>query len=353
LLPEGPIFLAKLSGLRHLSLRNTNLQDSHLGQIAKLPNLGSLVLDHTNVTGKSLSLLASCEKLSIVHLSGNKIDSSSLANELQLYFKVCRRPTLRSLVLADCELTPEDLERIKVKAPFVNLRVTSKKLDAEKVMPSVDQTPQRIREVVAAATFLERAYQIDLVGTKSMDGSIVVDAIGLKGHSEPVADWAMNYVSLMTDVIAIGICDLTLSCEGLSRIQNLNLKYLTLEKGRIGRGGLEAISKFPNLQGLGLKEAEIVESELSTLKELKKLSIIVLDKSNVTDAGLQVLPQFPALEAISAANCDITDTGARCLEKVKLLQRVNLEGCPVSPEVIKELTAKCRENSDTGRSTQE
>lgn len=163
-------FIAKLAGLKSLSLRTSNIDDNQVVYLNQLPNLESLDASYTNLTGRGIAKFKRLKELKSLSFSGNSdykamlaalkgseklqrltledLDRPLSANEIRLittcknihslYLEeslatdeslqiLCDLPKLRYLCVNDRRISAKAIETFKKSYPAVNLRVFSSK----------------------------------------------------------------------------------------------------------------------------------------------------------------------------------------------------------------------------------
>lgn len=97
--------VARLTGLKHLFLEDTDIIDADLLSIAKLKNLVELRITKTGITGKEFRRLSECKNLAKLEVGFNKLTDQSLT-ELKFL------PNLRRLDLSRIHMSDRSLESL-------------------------------------------------------------------------------------------------------------------------------------------------------------------------------------------------------------------------------------------------
>ena len=102
---QGYKFIAKQTGLKHLFLEDTELDDEDLQSIGKLSNLIELRISKTAVKGSGLRFLCQMQKLEKLNIGHTELDEQSLVSLQCLH-------ALKDLDLGNCGLTDRAIKPI-------------------------------------------------------------------------------------------------------------------------------------------------------------------------------------------------------------------------------------------------
>lgn len=229
--------------IRSLGLRDTDVSDKTLKQVATLRNLTRLDLRNTKVTDKGLKELAGLTKLRELGLSESQLNDANLR-------------VLREIGLLHCLDQAEGRKR-----PASDEEITALLLSRSPI------TDAGLRELGALQnlTWLSLSdTQVTDAGLECLQGLPRLQTLHLGGRQ-------------FTDA-------------GLERLKGLpQLRTLCLHGAQFTDAGLEHLKGLAQLQILGLVSTSVTDAGLVHLRGLVKLKSLNLGDTRVTDVGIREL----------------------------------------------------------------
>jgi hypothetical protein len=131
---QGLRNVSRLTGLKHLSLEDTDIVDSDLLLISKLKNLITLRMTRTGITGKEFRSLCTLEKLEAIDAGFNNLNDKYLG-DLRCLRNLQRLDLARSNLTEQSLLSMKDLKGIKSLIVRGNRAITDKTV---RLLPSAD-----------------------------------------------------------------------------------------------------------------------------------------------------------------------------------------------------------------------
>lgn len=138
-----------------------------------------------------------------------------------------------------------------------------------------------------------------------------------------VTDAGLEYLKPLSNLQELSLDDTTVTDAGLNHVENLSLRWLSLDGTHITNKGLEQLKKFSNLEELSLSGTKVTDAGFDQLSRLTKLQRLMLDSNKVTDAGLEQLTGLLDLQYLSLVDTEVTQKGVENLRK-------SLPNCKVS-----------------------
>lgn len=327
---EGLRELIGLHSLTELTFwSRTQITDSGMAQLAKLPQLQILHLDWCNITDAGMHQirsLANLRGLTVVSALPHTTSFNRVTDKTCEYLK--ELSGLERLSLMNCDISSAGLAHL---AGLTNLEALN--LGANPMVGS-----EGLKHLVSLVrlktlylfdtgvtdggmefvTKLERLELLDLSGTSVSDEGLA----HLKNLSRLQS---LDLGAMKEPYLSIGGAQVT--DAGLVHVgEMVNLKKLWLCSNRITDAGLAHLTPLKNLIWLGLDNTRITDRGIASLKELSSLEVLGLGSTRVTDAGLAQLGKLPSLHGVGLSNLAITDEGLRHLKSIKRLKQIQIWG---------------------------
>ena len=218
-----------LVDLRRLDLSGTQISDTALANVGRLPQLLGLDLYRTSIGDRGLAQLRACTRLEQLNLFETRVSDAGLTP-----LRGCKN--LQYLNLANTQITGAGLAHLSR-------------------MPS------------------NQLLVLNLSGSRISDAGLA----HLRGVQRP---------------LLIDLTDTTIGDEGMARLAEVRCPlWLDLTKTRITDAGLAHAKEFFSLNSLCLSDTRIGDAGLAHLGECKALHILDLERTQVTDVGVNRLRQ--------------------------------------------------------------
>ncbi|MEZ6113747.1 MAG: hypothetical protein R3C99_22460 [Pirellulaceae bacterium] len=260
----GMEHLSKVATLKTINLMpRSGVADAGVAALAKLPKLENLYMQQSDITDETLKSLA-------------------------------KVPTLKRLRVIRTNITDEGLKHL---AACENLEL----LDMKEC--------QYIYE-------MGLAYIKDLKKLRSLT----------PGNNQ-ISDASMEYVSGLTNLVALRLDDGSLSDEGMKHLANLTkLRELYLTRTFVGDAGLQYVSQMPEMEKLSLRASAVTSAGMKHLSGLKKLKELDLSECfAVADEGMADLAPITSLVDLNLWSTRVGDAGVEHIAALKNLESLNLD----------------------------
>jgi formylglycine-generating enzyme required for sulfatase activity/uncharacterized membrane protein len=376
----SPLKGMNLTGLTHLSLRWTKIDDTgmacfkdsknlidllltgtHVGDTGlahfkDCRNLTQLWLDGTNVSDAGLAHIKDCKKLTILYLQVTKVGDAGLANVKGL--------PLKALWIDDTGIS--DLTLLQ-GMPLENIRLTPKNitkgLDILRDMKSLKIIGIEGGQSWPAAEFWERydrgefssrpqspvdrraaAYVLSLGGTVKVNEqeqeikaaadlppeSFRLTSVSLRDNKQ-VSDAGLAVFNDCKNLTSIDLYRTPVTDAGLAHFKDCkNLTSLDLHDTRVSDAGLIHLKDCKALMELHLTRTNVSDVGLAHFKDCKNLTSLYVDGTQVGDAGLVHFKDCKDLTSLNLNDTRVSDAGLGYFRDCKALTHVDLARTKVS-----------------------
>ena len=318
-------FLENLKQMWILDLHDTKITDEDLRSLGNLPHLTVLNLSGTPVTGRGLRHLRNCRALERVIL-----DRTSATDELAKYVTDNPPPSLNSLGIHGCKLTPHGMAALQTAVPLFTVLDTDEYGFAS-VKPRTPPNAQSTRLYRAACDLL---WNLGIAGVET-DGK-TVDGIGLFWNRHWSGAWTSSVISRFRGLRGLKLDGCKLSADALDKLlqEQDELEYLDLSKSSIDDAGLARLGNLYGLKWLDLSHTKVTDAGLASLSSFGNLEHLELSATQVTDRGVRALRSLPHLNSLGLDSCQITDEAAQELAGIPELACLNLERTQVTDRSV-------------------
>lgn len=296
----------RLRSLRTLILSRTPVDDTALGDLARIPNLKYLDLRETGCTPEAVAKLKAQDGEGLV-IRGDDAPQGDLeiaewvisaGGRVQLVSEqgqawrsarsACRLPPLED---GECSIWRIDLSR----------------------------NPHLRDDDLACLAQLPHLQQLALAGTN-------------------ITDAGLKHLCHLPNLQWLDLSDTRLSDAGLKSLEGLRaLTYLYLSRTQVTGAGLTDMNRFPRLEVLWLNGSRVDNAGLARLRELPELWWLNLESTRIGDAGLAELAGIPQLHSLNLKNTYVTDAGLTRLRGLSRLQSVSLTDTGVTEQGVRKL----------------
>jgi Leucine-rich repeat (LRR) protein len=289
--------LVGLTSLEGLSFGDNNITDATLEQVARLTSLTQLELGSEKVTEAGVAHLARLPRLERIIFRGKVFNHAAFAPLKDI--KGLRVLCFRYLQA----VTDADLDQLAGIAQLEDLNLFWCMNLTDAFLPPLQRLPHLRRLNIDHAKLTGRG----LACLKEMK---TLEALNL-----PCAD----------------VSDEGLQClSGLPRVRELRVPqphYADPTRHQDGYGdeGLKALSRLTALESLEIGSAAVTDrgiQHLATLTGLKKFSMFGCD--GLTDESLRMIGRWPALENLSLSFGSLTISGLKALNSLTNLKTLDL-----------------------------
>lgn len=316
---SGATMLANNSRLASLNLRgNTNITTVGIIALAKNTTLTNLNLSHANVTDEDAKILAQNSKLKSLDVGWNSIGdagASALAENTTLQslnleanslksnsvFALAKNTTLKNLSIGFAEryagdISHEAYHELEKTTTLKTLSLAGNNLDADDfALLAKNQS----------ITSLDVAIGKNLIFSTLGDEAAVTFA---KNSHLEYLDMSHDYIS---DKGAIALA------------HSPSLKSLKLDSNKaIGKTGITALAKNPNLINLSLYDDEIDSHDAEILAKNTTLFELDLSSNRIGDQGASSLAKNTTIKKLYLSGNKIGDKGAIALSKNLSLNKI-------------------------------
>jgi beta-lactamase regulating signal transducer with metallopeptidase domain len=286
--------------------------DDQMPLVARLTGLRNLSLASVEVNPRSLSLLASLPRVEQLY-TPDKTSDAAMA-------EIAKMQSLKILDVGPSQMTGEGLRSLG-------------KLTSLEVL-GLYGNPGMTDDGLEALTQLRSLRHLRL---------------GMEG---PFTDRGMEYLAAMPSLKVLWLDTPNVTDEGLRQLsksrslERLNVHWLEKITGR----GVAYLKNMPQLKGLDVTSARLTDADLAHFgampnlddlclpygftdagishladsKHLKRLYVQCVDKSPLTDKALAAISTLHELEDLSIAGTGFTDEGIELLLRLKNLQALHL-----------------------------
>jgi len=313
---KGIQHLLGLKELNYLEISSMALDDQALPYIAELSSLETLVIG-SPVTDEGLRHLASLKNLKELFLWVENIRGPGLRHLAQL-------PNLRYLQVKDVDekgkygFGDSALQYIKDAPSLRHLRIWPNLPITEAGIAYLAQCPQLEKLELGKLPVTDRNLsQLQaLPRLKSLDAS---------GGESKVTDAGMVYVGQMKQLESISLPS-TISDAGAAKLAGLtSLKSLYIG-GPITDAGLGYVAGLRDLEELTLWCDQITDAGIERIATLTKLKTLHIGNCQMTNAGLARLAELKSLEKLTIRKSNITLAGLNQLNSLVNLSELVVYG---------------------------
>lgn len=300
--PPAEIRTQLVPELETLSLRETEIDDAFLIDVAGLHNVACLDLYGTKVSGKGLEHLLDAGHNNFRYLGIGK--TRVTPEELKGFLSRC---TVQILDLTDMGYSGEDIEG------FARSRVFGL------VLSGNDITEQWLGEYLSDAQLHARLTHLDVTGLpltgKFLDALAGSSVRCLVLDSTDVADKSIQVLSQAAALKTLSIRDTQIGVSGLPLLSSL--EKLILGPGPIKENQIGIIA--PQAKSLVIDQPNFTGEDL----DLSKASVVHLDLSgtSLTDDGMKqiAITCNRTISTLSIADTSVTDVGLAQLSMLSIL----------------------------------
>jgi RNA polymerase sigma factor (sigma-70 family) len=293
--------LEELAGLNltELGFNEAMASDAGLNQVAQFKNLTSLDITNTKVTAAGLKELATLKKLEGLYLSPAQLtdDNLRVLRELSLLHTLSQasaaygKPSPRldedvtSIDLTQAPVTDAGLKELAGLTHLVKLNLQQTKVTGVGLKGLVS-----LKELDE----LNLNYEVTDAGLKEIAGLKNLTVLGVNGKQ--VTDEGVRHLAAMKQLTNLYVGGTQMTDVGLKELTALgNLRTLWLESNQVTDAGMEEVARLGRLTRLYLYEPKITDAGLIKLAPLKDLENVILSKTSVTPSGIvelrKVLPK--------------------------------------------------------------
>jgi Leucine Rich Repeat (LRR) protein len=276
--------LAKLPGLKRLSLFGVSLSDREYAMLARLGTLEVLTLGDMNVTEKGGSQIARLSKLRELSFYDDIVAAGALANIKDM-------PHLESL-----SVYCHHEDRAPNGFPIWDLEKYAIRDDALTSLPS-----------------LRRLRTLSLTFTQITDEGVAVlgrmPQLEILGMSSPQITNA--------------------SMDHLTKLQNL--RWLGVEVSQMDKKGVARLAELPKLTGLRISGKGVDNDCLPIIAKLSQLQDLDLGGKMIDDRGLQYLEGMKHLTHLDVQSTGITTDGPAIIRLKQALPKCGIHQYYPSP----------------------
>ncbi len=301
--------LTQLSRLTELVLQDAPVTDHLLAQLADRLPLTRLTLRNAPlVTDDGLTSLAKLKTLTRLALIDSQIEGTALQ-------ALARLPRLTSLDLRQCpNVGADDLLALADAPRLSELKLGGYQVDTQ---------------VLAAVAKLPRLKSLT-VEDASVDGA------GLRAlaHSQAAA---------RLEALSFARCS-SLDDDALTALSEFpNLRQLVLKDLPVTGTFLSQMPWLENLQTLVLSQTFADEDALASLRRCRSLKRLELAQVPLTERTLKTIAGLTSLEQLDLSECGLNDEMVEPLRRLPNLRAVRLDGNPdLSPETLQSLVPASR-----------
>ncbi len=258
---EGLKTVAELKSLKKLYFAETNITTTGAAQIGKLTALEEFALWDGRINEAGFQYLAGLKNLEHLFFCRVQLGSTAITNISKIAF-------LRSLDLRSCDITDKDLEKLSQLTKLENLNLIRAK----------------------------------------------------------ITDQALASLTTMTSLRSLDLQETQITDNGAAYLKYLkSLEILTMPQTGITDKGLAYLSELGNLKYLDITRPSYIDPKM--------------DIEHYTDEGLKELTKLNRLEDLRIGGLGVTDNGISDIAKLTNLQSLSIYGCPITKEGLSKLTS--------------
>lgn len=304
--------------IQELNLSAPNLGVDDLAPLAKLAGLKSLSIESELIRGNALAHLNGLSNLESLAIE-SRIDSIGLD-------RLNPPSSLKSIYLPT--EGREDLVAILDRAPWVEaVRLPDAVGDAGMI---------HLRGLRNLRTLdLSRQEKITDAGLASLSELATLESLWLPPRATDAGLAALARLDRLQRLdLPRGITD-----AGIVHLKELKkLQSLEMREGQVSGVGLRILAALPNLRSMHLADCRIEPEDLDALKGATALRSLDLANNPIGDEGLRRLAGLESLEHIKLTHTGVTSEGLVYLRGMKGLKLLWLWGNPIFDGGLERLT---------------
>jgi hypothetical protein len=279
------------------------------------------------------------------------LDRTSATDELAKFANDNPPPSLNSIGIHGCKLTPHGMAALQAALPLFTVVETSE-YGLASLRPPAPCPAQTIRLYRSAGELL---WNLGVAGFQT--DAKTVEGIRLIGDRRWSGDWSSSVISRIKGLNNLSLEGCHLSAEALEQLhkqdqlEHLDLSNSSIDDGAIGQltnlqrlkwldlshtkvtdEGLESLSCLGSLEHLELSDTKVTDRGVRSLRSLLHLSSLGLESCQITDDAAQELAGITELTYLKLDHTRVTDRSVAALAKLPQLRRLNLAGCKVTDE---------------------
>jgi Leucine-rich repeat (LRR) protein len=292
----------KLTELRELSIRGSQVTDNSLRHLVGMTRLEALGLSNTDVSGEGLAVVAKLPRMRQLSLNSSRLTEAAIDPLI-----ACRNLQYLRFSNSDSSSTSSGV--------------------GDRLLAALPQLPELLALHVDSHCVSETGFR----------------ELGYLGNLEELlvggthfGDAELTHLRSLVHLRRLVLDYANVTAIGLATLRDLpNLRVLTLGRvapHRLPAGALQAIASLTQLQWLKIP-ITATDDELAHLAGMPNLEVLDLNCSKATDSGLARLKEMPQLRVLHAWGTDITKAAAwdRRAEWAPNLEAVRLDGVEIGP----------------------
>lgn len=287
-----------LPNLRVLNLRRTDVNDSGLASLKKLPKLEQALLMFLNITDNGLVHLSDMQQLRTIDLRGSTAISDDGIKHLE------GLKNLKALKLRNVLVTNGAMPSIG-------------KLTELKVLTLEDT--QVDDDGISELTGLTKLIELDLTrttvsdeGLSALTGMKELQTLNLRGIN--LSGYGLEHLKAAQKLEKLIVSETTMNDTGLEHVATLPaLKELDLWQTQVS--DLSYLSDAKHLESLNCEELFIGNDAIEHLKGVTSLRRLSLQSTNVDNDGMEFLVDLSNLTSLKVGFSGVDDDGAAIVRK--------------------------------------
>jgi len=317
---NGLKYIGQIRSLRHLNLGLTPVTDEGLAHLRNLSSLRTITLERTGITGTGFSHLVGLDSLTYVHLAGSSVADEGLCELAKL--KSLEKLNLSGTKVGDRGIAYLESLKMLRELNLENTNVTNAGLDHIAQLTSLEhlQLPDGTTDVgLQKLTSLTKIKHLDISLMQYQgNGLAALRQFQRLEHLKPpseITDKELAVISTLTSLRELWINNSPITNEGLARLGALkSLEKLILHNGwtsidmRITASGLSALKGLP-LTYLWLYNINLDDSRFESLVEFTELEELHLKQMPIHDQDLAIAGKLPRLKFLEFMTDTVSDGG--------------------------------------------
>ncbi|MFH1715998.1 MAG: hypothetical protein ABIF19_01495 [Planctomycetota bacterium] len=311
--------IAHLTGLKVLSLQNTNISAKGVQSLKHLKNLERLTLSK-RATDQILAEIAQLPWLKALYLEENRLTNAGLAHLQKL-------TGLEELALGGGRMNNAALIHL-AKLPSLTYLMLQGETFTDAGMAHLKNVP--------SLKILNLGHMRQLTDAALVHISEIPNLENLTLHwNENITDAGVAHLKKLANLKKLDIPNSKATVRGVAHLAEIkSIDYLRVPGTIMNDEVLSYLGQLHNLRDLGISRPYNVDpklnktyytdrglAKLSGLKNLEKLGI---GSIGVTDEGMSHIAGFTNLRELSIFGCPITDAGCAKLLTLKSIETLNL-----------------------------
>jgi len=326
--------IAHLTGLKVLSLQNTNISAKGAQSLKHLKRLERLALSK-RATDQTLAEIAQLPLLKALYLPENRLTNAGLAHLQNL-------TGLEELTLGGGRMNNEALIHL-AKLPSLTYLLLQGKTFTDAGMAHLKNAP--------SLKILHLGAMRQLTDNALVHISEIPNLENLTLHwNENITDSGIAHLKKLGNLKKLDIVHSKATVRGVAHLAEIkSIDYLALPGRIMNDEVLSYLGQLHNLRDLGIARPHYVDPKmnktyytdrglamLSGLKDLEKLGI---GSIGVTDEGMSQIAAFANLRDLSIFGCPITDAGCTELLVLKSIETLSLSHTEMTIAGLRQLSA--------------